>query len=233
MDVAENYRRIMAEIDETAQKCGRQPREIELLAVTKFVDTDRIAAAIGAGARAAGENRVQEYLQKAEFFRERGVTCDIIGRLQTNKVKYVAGEVRLIQSVDRAELAGEISRICVKRGRTQDVLIEVNIGEEEQKGGVPVGSLRELLDKISVMPAVFVKGLMCIPPALSEDEAEPYFAKMRELFESIATEERDKVEMRELSMGMSGDFKAAVRQGATIVRVGSGIFGARPRTGSV
>ena len=226
-DAAENYRKIRASVDEAAISAGRLPEDIELMAVTKFVDTDRIKAAIEAGAVSCGENRVQEYLQKADFFREKGVTCDIIGRLQLNKVKYVAGEVRYIQSVDRLPLAEEISRICMKKGKTQDVLIEVNIGDEEQKGGVPVSELDDLLLKISVLPCIFVKGLMCIPPELCEEEAEKYFVKMNELFRRISDREIKGVEMKELSMGMSGDYKAAVRHGATIVRVGTGIFGPR------
>lgn len=227
MDVAENFRKIRAAIDETAIGCKRAPSDIELMAVTKYVDTERIAQAISAGARTVGENRVQEYLEKEAFFREQGVQADIIGRLQTNKVKYIAGKVRYIQSVDRLSLAEEISRFCVKHNAEQDILVEVNIGGEEQKGGVTVVELLGLLKEIAALPAIHVKGLMCVPPALSEQEAEPYFAQMRELFIKVADAEIENVTMKELSMGMSGDFRAAVRQGATIVRVGSAIFGPR------
>lgn len=227
MNIADNYKKVQDNIAEAAVKAGRNPSDTELIAVTKFVDTDRIAQALQAGAAHVGENRVQEYLQKADFFREHNVTCDIIGRLQTNKVKYIVGNVRYIQSVDRLSLAQEISKIAVQRNVTQDVLIEVNIGNEEQKGGAAVAELRDLLYELSEMQGVCVKGLMCIPPAVCESEAEVYFAKMRELFNDIKSENIPNIIMQELSMGMSGDYMAAVRQGATKVRVGSAIFGSR------
>ena len=229
MSIADNCTKVLDNIANAAIASGRRPEDVELIAVTKFTDTERIAEAVNTGAVShVGENRVQEYLQKADFFKEMGVTCDIIGRLQTNKVKYIVGNVRYIQSVDRLSLAQEISKHAVKKGIVQDVLIEVNIGDEEQKGGIAVSELRAFLYELSAMQGVCVKGLMCIPPAVSEAEAEGYFIKMRELFNSIKGENIPGIEMKELSMGMSGDYMAAVRQGATMVRVGSAIFGARP-----
>lgn len=151
----------------------------------------------------------------------------MIGQLQTNKVKYVIGNASLIQSVDRLELAKEISRLAVKAGITQDVLAEVNIGGEAQKGGIAPDELKDLLSIISELPGIRVKGLMCVPPAVGE-EARRYFASMRRLFEDIASAGIPGVDMRELSMGMSGDYKSAIKEGATMVRVGTAIFGARP-----
>ncbi|MBQ9950106.1 MAG: YggS family pyridoxal phosphate-dependent enzyme [Clostridia bacterium] len=228
MGVAENYLRVRDDIANTALAVGRRADDVELLAVTKFVDTERIMQAVQAGASHAGENRVQEYVSKAEFFQENGVTCDIIGRLQTNKLKYVTGKVRYIQSVDRLPVAEEINRLAVKLDTVQNILVEVNIGQEEQKGGIMVPQLRDFLYQLSAMQGVCVKGLMCIPPAVSEKEAQGYFSKMRKLFDDISSENIENVKMEQLSMGMSGDYKAAIREGATIVRVGSAIFGQRP-----
>lgn len=227
MSVAENYKRTVENIANTAIKCGRNPNEIELIAVTKFVDIERISQACDAGAKSVGENRVQEYLQKADFFKSRNLNADIIGRLQTNKVKYIVGNVRYIQSVDRLGLAEEINRLALLKGVVQNVLVEVNIGEEEQKGGIAANMLEDFLGELSAMQGVCVKGLMCIPPAVSESEAVSYFAKMKKLFDDTAAKKLSGIEMKELSMGMSGDYMAAVCEGATMVRVGSAIFGAR------
>ncbi len=225
--VAVNFRRVRDNVSEAALASGRRPEDIELIAVTKFVDEERILAAVCAGARSVGENRVQEYLKKAELFKSKNLNVDIIGRLQTNKAKYIVGNVRLIQSVDRLPLAQEIDKIAKARNCVQNILVEVNIGDEEQKGGIAVLKLKDFLYEVSAMQGVRVKGLMCIPPAVGEDEARGYFAKMKKLFDEIAAERISGVFMEELSMGMSGDYMAAVKEGATMVRVGSAIFGAR------
>lgn len=226
-EVATNFRRVKDNISEAAISCGRRPEDSELIAVTKFVDEERILAAVQAGARSVGENRVQEYLKKAELFKSNNLNADIIGRLQTNKVKYIVGDVRLIQSVDRLSLAQEIDRIAKARNCVQNILVEVNIGDEEQKGGIAVSKLKDFLYEVSAMQGVCVKGLMCIPPAVGEDEARGYFARMKKLFDETSAEKISGVFMEELSMGMSGDYMAAVKEGATMVRVGSAIFGAR------
>ena len=148
--------------------------------------------------------------------------------MQTNKVKYVIGYANLIQSVDRLELAKEISRLAVKAGITQNVLAEVNIGGEAQKGGIAPDELKDLISVISELPGIRVKGLMCVPPAVGEGEARRYFASMRRLFEDIGSAGIPGVDMQELSMGMSGDYRSAIKEGATMVRVGTAIFGARP-----
>lgn len=227
MTVADNFRFVLDNIAKAAEDVGQNPSDIELIAVTKFVDTDRILQAVHAGAVSVGENRVQEFLQKEEFFRSHNLNTDIIGRLQTNKVKYIVGKVRYIQSVDRMSLATEISRLAIARNTVQNTLVEVNIGDEAQKGGIAPAELKDFLYELSAMQGVCVKGLMCIPPAVSEVEARNYFAKMKKLFDDIRAANISGVEMKELSMGMSGDYMAAVREGATMVRVGSAIFGSR------
>lgn len=192
------------------------------------MDEERIRLAHEAGANVFGESRAQELGEKMPMFEEFGADVHFIGQLQTNKVKYVIGNASLIQSVDRLELAKEISRLAVKAGITQDVLAEVNIGGEAQKGGIAPDELKDLISVISELPGIRVKGLMCVPPAVGEEEARRYFASMRRLFEDIASAGIPGVDMRELSMGMSGDYKSAIKEGATMVRVGTAIFGARP-----
>lgn len=200
---------------------------VRLVGITKFKTADEIRPAFEAGLRDAGENRAQEFNEKFDFFTSLGVRRHFVGALQLNKVKYLVGRADLIQSVDRPALAEEINRLAVKKGVIQPILIEVNIGREEQKSGVAPEELPELIGIITDMPGVSVNGLMCVPPAGSEDEARPYFAEMRELFERMRGLEGSNVSMRELSMGMSGDYKAAIAEGATMVRIGSAIFGPR------
>ena len=174
-----------------------------------------------------GENRVQELTGKLEFFRARGAEVNLIGQLQTNKVKYIIGKVDMIQSVDRLALAQEIDRLAARAGVVQVVMIEVNIGGEAQKGGIGPDELPGFLEMISAMNGIRVKGLMCIPPAVGEDGARPYFAKMRALFETLGSNQLPNVSMEQLSMGMSGDYMAAIAEGATMIRVGTALFGAR------
>ncbi len=232
MSIAENYIRVIDNIVSACIEAGRRPEDVKLIAVTKYVDTQRIAEAVAAGVTRVGENRVQEYRDKQAFFKENGLSVHLIGQLQTNKVKYVVGNGVLIQSLDRIELAKEISRIAVNKGVIQDTLVEVNIGGEAQKGGIAPEGLIPFLELVSAMPNICVKGLMCVPPAVGQDEARAYFAAMRRLFEDIRSRNIPAVDMLELSMGMSGDYKAAVLEGATMVRVGTGIFGARPTAGA-
>ena len=222
-----NLLRIREGIAEAEYKAGRPEGSVRLIGLTKFKTQEEIEPALKAGLMDIGENRAQEFNDKFDFFSSYGVRKHFVGALQTNKAKYLVGRADLIQSVDRLELAREISRLAVKKGLVQPVLIEVNIGAEEQKSGIDPASLREFLKMISDMAGVSVKGLMCVPPAGSEDEARPYFAAMRELFNEMRSLELPGVSMEELSMGMSGDYKAAVSEGATMVRIGSAIFGPR------
>ncbi|MBQ9832274.1 MAG: YggS family pyridoxal phosphate-dependent enzyme [Clostridia bacterium] len=229
MSIADNYRMISNNVKEAAVKSGRGADDVTLVAVTKFVDKDRILQAIEAGADNVGENRVQEFVDKEEFFKNYKINTHFIGQLQTNKVKYVLGKVKLVQSVDRLALAKELSRVATLRGLSQDILIEVNIGREEQKGGVMPEQLCELLSQIQELPGIFVKGLMCVPPAVGEREVHAYFAQMRKLFDDVAAMRIENVSMDVLSMGMSSDYMAAIAEGSTMVRVGSALFGARAK----
>ena len=227
MSIEDNYLKIKENIVNAAVKSGRKEDDVTFVAVTKFVDTDRILKAIEAGADTVGENRAQEYLDKEEFFKKYKLNTHFIGQLQTNKVKYILGKVQLVQSVDRLSLAKELSRVASQKGLSQDILIEVNIGEEEQKGGVMPHELDGLLHEVALMPNISVKGLMCVPPAVGEREVHKYFASMRKLFDEMASKCMENVSMDVLSMGMSGDYMAAIAEGSTMVRIGSALFGAR------
>lgn len=224
----ENYPRIQEEIALAAEKAGRRPQDITLLAATKTVPLEVINHAIDSGLSAMGENRVQELLEKYDgLHRER---CDIqfIGQLQTNKVKYLVGKVSCIQSVGSVKLAKEISRLCLREGATMKVLVEVNIGREESKGGVLPEALLEVVDEVRQLPGIQVEGLMAIPP-ICEDvkKLRGYFSAMRQSYVDIAAKKLDNVSMNCLSMGMSSDFPEAIACGATMVRVGSSLFGKR------
>ena len=227
--VYDNFIRVREEAAEAALRSGRKPGEVRLVAVTKFVDTERIAQAIAAGAVEVGENRAQELTEKYEFLKNNAQTIHFIGQLQLNKVKYLIGRADLIQSADRLEAFAEINRLAQKHGIRQGALVEVNIGSEPQKAGVAPAELPELLKRVSEMEGVSCRGLMCIPPADDEKGSAYYFAKMKELFESVRAMDIAGVSMEILSMGMSHDYKEAIAAGSNMVRVGSAIFGARPK----
>lgn len=228
MSIRDNYLEIKANIESTAKQAGRKPEDITLLAVTKFVDEARVREALELGVTDAGESRVQELRGKFPLFEKFGTHVHLIGQLQTNKVKYVIGKVATIQSVDRIDLAGEISREAVKHGVVQDVLVEVNIGGEEQKGGVDPGGLFRFFEEITALPGVCLRGLMCIPPAVGEEDARRYFARMQELFAKTEALKLPNAKVDMLSMGMSGDYRAAIAEGSNMVRIGTALFGARP-----
>ncbi len=227
IDVRGNLSAIMENIEASAAVFGRNMEDIELIAVTKYVDVPRIQAAVDAGISSIGENRVQELLSKLDFYDSLNLRKHFIGQLQTNKVKYVIGKVTLIQSVDRLALASAISRRAVELNIVQDVLIEVNIGSEPQKGGILADGLTGLLETVSAMPGIAVKGLMCIPPVMDEPDARKYFSAMHRLFLKLNQDRIEGVEMRYLSMGMSGDYGVAIEEGANMVRIGTALFGGR------
>ena len=227
-EIFENIKSVKQKIAKAAISVGRAPEEITLVAATKMNDADRVKQAVEGGIDVAGENRVQELMDKYEKGAYEGVPLHFIGTLQTNKVKYLVGKVDLIQSVDSVKLAKEISRVATKHGICQDILVEINIGGEESKSGISPSELEEIIEEISKMENIRVRGLMTIPPILSaEAKNEPYFRKMKELFVDISEKKYDNISMDILSMGMSSDFEEAIRCGATMVRVGTGIFGAR------
>ena len=224
----DNYKRIKNDVMETAVKAGRSENDVRLMCVTKTVEPVYINKAIELGADLIGENRVQEYLGKRDELNLGGVERHLIGHLQTNKVKQIAGEVDMIESVSSVKLAKEISRISLQKGIVTKCLVEVNVGKEESKSGIYLEELEETLCEIAELPAIKVKGLMTIPPVCeTPDEARRYFAMLRQSFIDIRDKKTDNVDMEILSMGMSGDYEAAVAEGSNIVRVGSAIFGAR------
>ena len=226
--IAENVREIRRRIEAAALQAGRDPAEVRLLAATKTNDPDRIRQAIQAGVDICAENRVQEFLAKNAVNAYAGCAVHFIGHLQKNKVKYIAGDVALIHSVDSTDLMREIDRRAAARDTVQDVLLEVNIADEATKSGVRPEGLEELLRFAGQCPHLRVTGLMTIPPAETVPGANRnYFLQMHELFVDIRRKKYNNVLMAELSMGMSADYEEAVRCGATIVRLGTAVFGPR------
>lgn len=226
-DAALNVKETFDKIKKAAESAGRNPSEIRLMAVTKTVAPEKINEAIEAGCYLLGENRVQELLEKYECYDKRA-EIHFIGRLQTNKVKYIVDKVSMIESVDSIKLAEEIEKRCAKIGKTMDILLEVNIAEEESKGGFSAEEIIDVSEKIKNFPHLRLRGLMTIGRFGAEiEETRQYFEKMRHLLVDIKAKNIDNIYINILSMGMSADFEIAVSEGATIVRVGRGLFGAR------
>ena len=227
-NIEHNIRTIKEKIVSAAKEAGRNPDEIKLMAVTKTVEPVFINYAIDCGIDLIGENKVQEFLSKKPYLKLDNCKAHLIGHLQTNKVKQIISEVDMIQSVDSIKLAKEISKRAQALGNTIDCLIEVNIGDEESKTGLDMELLYETLNEVSLLPGIKVKGLMTIPPICEdEDTLSEYFSKMHEIFIDIKSKKLDNIDMCILSMGMSGDYETAVRNGSNLVRVGSAIFGPR------
>ena len=228
-DIAERYKQILARKDAAAIRSGRNPEDVTLMAVTKTHTPEEINQAIAAGATDAGENRVQELVEK--YDKVDPVRWHLIGHLQTNKVRNIIDKVVMIHSVDSIRLAREINKRAGAAGLVMDILIEINSAMEETKSGIAAEELEELVrDITSECSNVRIRGIMCIPPiAVDPEDARPYFREARELFEKMKTWDlpSDRFCPDTLSMGMSGDFEVAIEEGATIVRVGSSIFGPR------
>ena len=221
-----NYERVLDRLQSAAEKSGRDKEEITLLAATKTVDADTINYAIEKGITHIGENRVQELLSKYNLLRP--THSHFIGHLQTNKVKDIIDKVEMIESVDSLRLANEISKQALKSGITMDILLEVNIGGEQSKSGFAPEDLEKAVLEIAKFPSIKVKGLMAIPPATDlPEESRKYFRKMYKLFIDIRDKKIDNSNMSVLSMGMSNDFDIAAEEGATLVRVGTSLFGRR------
>ena len=226
--IAENIAAIRARIDAAARTTGRTGADITLVAATKMNDAARVREAVAAGIDACGENRVQEMTEKLAQGAYTGAPLHFIGHLQTNKVRQVVGKVDLIQSVDSPELLAMIEKRAAGQGIVQDILLEVNIGGEAAKSGVAPAALPELLETAAGCAHIRVRGLMAIPPADAADtETRRFFAQMRELLARADARHYDRAQMDILSMGMSHDYAAAIAEGATIVRVGTAIYGAR------
>ena len=228
MSIAENIARIRAEMEAAALACGRDPKEIKLCAATKMNDSGAVRQAIAAGVDCCGENRVQELTAKLAQNAYDGAPVHFIGHLQTNKVKQVVGKVDLIQSVDSERLLRAIDAEAARQGIRQDILLEVNIGNEESKSGFRPEEILPILEKMGEFSNVCMKGLMAIPPISTfPGENLQYFQKMFQLSVDIRAKINDNVTVDCLSMGMSDDYCDAITCGSTMIRVGTAIFGAR------
>ena len=228
MSIAENVAAIRENIRIAALAAGRNPEDILLCAATKMNDTDSVRAAIAAGVDCCGENRVQELTKKLEEDAYRGAPVHFIGHLQTNKVRQVVGKVDLIQSVDSLRLLEAIQKEAARRELIQDILLEVNIGNEESKSGFSGTEIFEICEKIGFYPNIRVLGLMAIPPICQiSGENRKFFQEMCNLAVDITAKKYDNVWVRILSMGMSDDYADAIACGSTMIRIGTGIFGPR------
>ena len=230
MSISYHVRAVQQRVAAAARAAGRDPAEVTLCAATKVQTSDTIRQAIAAGITVCGENRVQEMTAHLADDAYRGAALHFIGHLQTNKVKQVVGKVDLIHSVDSLHLLQAINAQAEKLGIVQDILIEVNIGEEASKGGIAAGEAMELALQTQALDHVRLRGLMAIPPPVEHpEENRPFFIAMRQLFVDIKQKINDnKNDIDCLSMGMSGDYEEAIAQGATLVRVGTALFGPRP-----
>ena len=225
--ISENLEYVRRNIEEACRRVGRRPEEVTLITVSKTHPVPVLKEAYEAGARDFGENKVQEFVDKLPQLPE-DIKWHMIGHLQRNKVKYIIGRTTLIHSVDSLRLAEEINTEAVKKGITADILIEVNVAEEESKFGVTVRELPMLIEEIAKLLGVRIKGLMTIAPYTENpEENRIFFKKLKQLSVDITAKNIDNVSMDVLSMGMTGDYIVAVEEGATCVRVGTGIFGQR------
>ena len=227
--IGNNFLTVMKKIEDAALRSGRYPEDIKLITVTKTIDEDRIREAIDAGAYALGENRVQEAVEKYDCLKNGEL--HIIGHLQKNKVKYIIDKVELIHSVESLELVKEIDKRAKSIDKIQRVLIEVNVSGEESKFGLKPGDVLEFVKEASKYDNVKIEGLMTVAPfGAEESELRKIFCELKKISLDIEAEKIDTVSMGELSMGMTDDFEIAIEEGATMVRVGTGIFGKRNYT---
>jgi hypothetical protein len=217
VDVARGLSRVRERIAAACSRAGRDPSTVRLVAVGKTKPVEMLRQAFAAGQAIFGENYAQELREKAEALP--GAEWHFIGALQTNKAKLVVGRAALIHTCDRLVLAQELSKRAKAAGLTQRVLLEVNVGREPQKAGAMPGQVAQLLDQVRALPALSCEGLMCIPPA--EGDPRPHFRALRELARALG--------LAQLSMGMTADYEIAIVEGATLVRVGTAIFGERAR----
>ena len=229
LSIADNVKRVRTRMRQAAKRAGRDPMSVRLVAAGKTVDTARIRAAIAAGVTILGENYLQETRQKLGQIGRADVEWHLIGPLQRNKVRYVFDLFDMMHSLDRLELAEEINRRAERLGRRLPVLLEVNVGGEASKSGwTPAGLLHDIR-QLANLPHIKVRGLMTIPPPTPQpQEARPFFRQLRQLRDRLAQEGYDGMTFDELSMGMTADYEVAIEEGATLVRVGTAIFGPRP-----
>jgi pyridoxal phosphate enzyme (YggS family) len=227
VDVAANYRKIIDRISEAALRVGRNPREIKLLAAAKSQSVELVQAAIAVGVRLIGENYVQEAEGKRQVISE-AVEWHMIGHLQRNKVKTALSTFNLIQSLDSVALARELDKEGRRSGKKVRTLIEINLGDEQAKSGIRRGKVAELVERLSEMAHLQVEGLMAVPPFKENpEEIRPYFRSLKELQVELQGRKIPNGSFNELSMGMTHDYPIAIEEGATIVRIGTALFGSR------
>ncbi len=225
--VVENLRTVEEKVRKACERAGRDPKEVTLIAVSKTKPIEMVQEAYDAGKRDFGENKAQEMKQKYEVM-PKDIRWHFIGHLQTNKIKYLLGRTCLIHSVDSLHLAQAIEAECVKRDQEVDILIEVNVAQEATKFGLKLEETLALVREAAKLPHLHVQGLMTIAPYVEDPEQNrPIFASLRKLSVDIAAKNIDNIHMNVLSMGMTGDYEVAIEEGATMVRVGTGIFGQR------
>ena len=223
----DNFDKVNANIQAACDRAGRNRDDVTLIAVSKTKPIQMLQEAYDFGVRVFGENKVQEIVDKYEAL-PKDISWHMIGHLQRNKVKYVVGRAALIHSVDSVRLAEAIDQEAEKKGIVMPVLVEVNVASEESKFGVRVEECADFIENIAKMEHISVEGLMTIAPFVENaEDNRKYFAKLRELSVDISAKNIDNVNMRDLSMGMTGDYEVAIEEGATMVRVGTGIFGER------
>lgn len=226
--IQSRLKRVKDRITEAALACGRDPKAVKLVAVSKTVPADRVSAAINAGVTDLGENYVQEAREKIEALGRETVSWHFIGHLQSNKAKYAVKLFDLIHSVDSLKLAKELDRRARALGKVQKVLVQVNISGEATKSGIETEQAMALVRQMARLDNLAICGLMTMPPHFnSPEKVRPYFRALKDLYDLIRTEAIRHVSMAELSMGMTGDFEAAIQEGATLVRIGTAIFGER------
>lgn len=225
--IKENVAEVEARIQAACKRAGRRREEVTLIAVSKTKPVSDIYEVIETGIKDYGENKVQEMCDKMEIIQE-PLNWHMIGHLQRNKVKYIVDKAKLIHSVDSLRLAQQISQEAIKKVVEVDILIEVNVAEEASKFGLSTEEVIQMIEAIAKLPAVHIKGLMTVAPFTDNPEDNrPYFRNLKQLAVDIDGKNIDNVTMSVLSMGMTGDYEVAIEEGATMVRVGTGIFGAR------
>ena len=226
--IAQRLSHVHARIAQAARRCGRDPDEIRLVAVAKKHGIEAIGEAIAAGARIIGENYIQEAQNKFTALPHQPVAWHFIGHLQTNKAKYAIRLFELIHTVDSLKLASALNSQAQKAGKVQQVLVQANISGEQTKSGVSAQDALSVIQKMSLLPHIKVKGLMTMPPYFDQPEkTRPFFVALRDLRAHIRAHQIPNIDMIELSMGMSADFEVAIEEGATLVRIGTDIFGER------
>jgi len=226
--IADNLSTIRKRMISACARVNRDPAGVQLIGVTKTVALDRIREGVEAGLTILGENYVQEARKKMEALQDLNVTWHFIGHLQSNKAKAAIEWFDLIHTVDRKSLAGELNRLAQKRGQKILILLQVNIGEEETKSGTSPAELSSFFSYVSSLDGLTVKGLMTLPPYLDDPEqVRPYFRQLRHYLDQLRDQAQQPEAMTELSMGMSHDFEVAIEEGATLIRVGTALFGAR------